>query len=124
MNVMSLAILQMLFWLVSVHFLCDYPLQGDFLAKAKNHKSPINGVPWYQALLAHAFIQGAGVALITSSVSLGLLEAIAHVVIDYGKSDGWYSFNMDQFLHLLCKFIWLLCLELQRVLNLFHGYVI
>ena len=47
--------------LLAVHYIADFPLQGDFLANAKNHRKPIPGVPWYQALFAHAVIQGAGV---------------------------------------------------------------
>lgn len=39
----------MLTALIAGHFLCDYPLQGDFLSKAKNRVNPIPGVPWYQA---------------------------------------------------------------------------
>ena len=35
-----------LFWLMVGHALADYPLQGDFLAKAKNRTAPIPGVPW------------------------------------------------------------------------------
>lgn len=33
--------------LLAGHALCDYPLQGDFLAKAKNRAAPLPGVPWY-----------------------------------------------------------------------------
>ena len=96
----------MLLRLLAGHALCDYPLQGDFLARGKNHKSPILGVPWYQCLLAHAAIQGGMVAFVTSSASLGIAEFCAHLVIDYGKSDGWYGFNVDQILHVACKVAW------------------
>jgi hypothetical protein len=40
--------------LVAAHALCDYPLQGDFLARAKNRAAPIAGVPWYQDCQARA----------------------------------------------------------------------
>lgn len=33
--------------LVAGHALADYPLQGDFLARAKNRAAPIPGVPWF-----------------------------------------------------------------------------
>lgn len=88
------------------HFLCDYPLQGDFLAKAKNHKSPIPGVPWYQALLAHAAIQGGMVWLVTGSPTLGIMEFVFHGVTDYLKSDEELSYNQDQAIHVLCKAGW------------------
>lgn len=34
--------------LVAGHALADYPLQGDFLARAKNRTAPIAGFPWWQ----------------------------------------------------------------------------
>lgn len=94
--------LLMLAW----HAIADYPLQGDFLAKAKNRMSPLPGVPWYQALGAHAAIHGAGVGVITGSVWLGLAEFVAHAVIDDAKCRGRIGFNMDQFLHFGCKALW------------------
>jgi hypothetical protein len=95
-----------LFLLLAAHALCDYPLQGDFLARGKNHRNPLPGVPWYQCLAAHALIHGGAVALITGSVWLGVAETIAHAAIDYGKSEGAYGFNYDQYLHFLCKVLW------------------
>jgi len=95
-----------LFWLLVAHVLCDYPLQGDFLARGKNHKKPIPGVPWMQCLAAHALIHAGAVAFLTHSVALGFAEFVSHALIDYLKSEGAYSFNEDQALHLLSKFIW------------------
>lgn len=92
--------------MVALHALLDYPLQGDFLAKAKNRAAPIAGVPWYQAMAAHSVIQGAGVWFVTGSLLLGLLEAMAHFVIDDLKCANRISFNQDQALHLGCKAIW------------------
>jgi hypothetical protein len=48
--------------LLAGHALADYPLQGDFLSKAKNRAAPIPGVPYWQALGAHVAIHGAFVA--------------------------------------------------------------
>ena len=96
-------------WLLIVgHALCDYPLQGDFLARGKNHKNPIPGGPWYQCLAAHALIHGGAVTLLTGSVVLGAAEFVAHAVIDYAKRDGRLGFNTDQALHLVCKVAWLI----------------
>jgi hypothetical protein len=95
-----------LFLLLVWHALADYPLQGDFLAKAKNPIAPLPGVPWWQALLAHAFIHAGGTALVTGSLILGLYELVAHAVIDYAKCRDWVSFNMDQTLHVACKVVW------------------
>lgn len=110
MNLVHLA-----YWLVIAHLLCDYPLQVDFLSKAKNHRNPIPEVPWYTALLSHAAIQGAGVAFVTGSLALGVVETMAHTIIDYGKCDGWYGFNVDQCLHLACKALWIFALAVGLI---------
>lgn len=100
--------LSMLWWLMVGHAICDYPLQGDFLARGKNHKNPIPGAPWYQCLAAHALIHGGAVALLTGSVTLGAAEFALHMLIDYGKCAGRYGFNADQAQHLGCKVVWLI----------------
>lgn len=92
--------------LVIAHALFDYPLQGDFLAAAKNHTKPIPGVPWYQALAAHAVIQGGAVWLLTGSPLLGLAEAVVHASTDYLKCAGRISYNVDQAIHIGCKALW------------------
>lgn len=101
--------LELLALLLAAHALCDYPLQGDWLSKAKNHRLDL--VPgeriWPGALLGHAAIHGAAVGLITGSVVLGLLEFAAHTVIDYAKCDGRLSYNTDQALHVACKALWM-----------------
>lgn len=96
----------MLFLLIGWHMLADYPLQGDFLAKAKNQMAPIPGVPWRQALVAHAVIHGVGVAAITGSVVLGISEVAAHMYIDAEKCRDNLSFNEDQAWHIGLKVVW------------------
>ncbi len=88
--------------LIGLHALCDYPLQGDFLARGKNHRNPLTGVPWYQCLFAHAAIHGLAVGLVLGPV-FGVAEFAAHAVTDYLKSSGVFSFNVDQGIHLGCK---------------------
>lgn len=97
----------MLVLLIGGHALADYPLQGDFLSKAKDRTKGIPGVPWYQALGAHASIHGSIVALITGIWWLGILEAGIHGVTDDAKCRGKISFNLDQSIHTWCKFLWL-----------------
>lgn len=92
--------------MVAAHCVADYPLQGDFLAKAKNRTAPVPGVPWYQALGAHAAIHGGAVGLVTGSVTLGVCEAVAHALIDDAKCAGRLSYNQDQALHIACKAVW------------------
>ena len=94
--------------MVAGHAVADYPGQGDFLSKAKNRFSPIPGVPWYQALGAHACIHGGAVLLATGSLTLGIAETIAHAIIDDAKSAGRLTNNLDQALHIGCKLLWVL----------------
>lgn len=103
----DLSVPQLAFALLSAHALADYPLQGDFLSKAKNRNTPIPGIPWWQALWAHSAIHGGFVVLITGSVWLGLAEMAAHFVIDDAKCCGRIGFNTDQALHIGCKVLWL-----------------
>lgn len=111
---MTISIFEMFGLLVGAHLLADYPLQGDFLAKAKNPTAPIPGVPWQQAMFAHAGIHGLLVGLVTGSLWLGLLEAAFHAYIDYGKCRGWISFNVDQACHLVCKAAWCVAVLLMQ----------
>lgn len=88
------------------HALCDYPLQGDFLARGKNHKVPFPGMPAWQLLLAHCLIHMGMVFLITRSPWLALAELAVHFVTDWAKCDERISFNQDQAIHYFCKFLW------------------
>lgn len=92
--------------LVVAHALFDYPLQGDFLSKAKNRANPLPGVPWYQAMGAHAAIQGGAVWFLTGLIWLGLAEAVIHFVVDDLKCRNVISFNTDQGIHIGCKALW------------------
>ena len=95
--------LSILLLLVFFHFLADYPLQGDFLSKAKNRTSPIPGVPWYQAMSAHCGIHAGFVFVATGSVILSLFEFVVHFVTDDLKCQGKLSFDQDQIIHLAAK---------------------
>lgn len=95
--------LDLFFLLLGGHFLMDYPLQGDFLARAKSHRRPVPGVPWYQALGAHAVLQGAAVYVVTASWTLAFMEVVLHAAIDYARDEELLTFNQDQTLHWLCK---------------------
>lgn len=96
--------------MIAGHALADYPLQGQFLAKAKNRFTQVDGVPFYQALGAHAAIHGGIVGLITGNVFLGLAETLAHAFIDDAKCADRLSYNQDQMAHVACKAVWCLAL--------------
>lgn len=91
----------LLFLLLGAHWICDYPLQGDFLAKAK-FEGPLR----VYHLLAHSGIQGAAVTLVTGSLWLGLAEWFIHTVTDELKVRGRTTFAQDQAIHVTCKVLW------------------
>lgn len=88
--------------LIAAHFVADYPLQGDFLAKAK-FDGPLR--VWH--LFGHSAIHGGAVLLVTGSLLLGLMETFAHMAIDEAKVRGWTSFEQDQVFHIACKSAWI-----------------
>ena len=96
-----------LFLLFAGHFLADFPLQGDHIAKTKNrHYSP-DYIPegqkptpiWFYSLTAHAMIQGLMVFLITQRLDLTLYQIITHWVIDFMKCENWINPHIDQLFH-------------------------
>ena len=94
--------------LLFFHFLADYPLQGDFLAKAKNHLTPIPHISWKHALFAHSFIHAGFVYLATGYIIFFVAELVAHFYIDYRKNSGEITFVGDQYAHIACKAVWAL----------------
>jgi hypothetical protein len=110
----------LLLQLLALHALCDYPLQGDFMARAKNHRNPVPGVPWFMVLVSHALIHAGAVSLVLPW-QFAVTEFFAHFCIDYAKNQGWLGpgplidphgevgFRGDQVLHVACKvFYWAL----------------
>lgn len=93
----------LLFQLIGMHFVNDYPLQGDFIGKFKNRHILGCPVPWWHLMTAHSFIHGFGVFLLTQSITLALIETIAHFIIDVLKCEGYTDINVDQLLHIFCK---------------------
>ena len=113
-----------LFWLLIGHAVADYPLQTDAMAKGKNRNRPLDlslvppgqtpQVFWPWMLSAHAAVHAGAVALATGSVELGCAEFAAHWLIDFGKCDSRYGIHVDQCLHLACKVLWVVLVEMQR----------
>ena len=95
-----------LLYLLAGHALCDYPLQGDFLARGKNHKSPFPGMHPSQLLLAHCLIHMGMVLLITHSIWLAIAELVIHFATDWAKCEELISFDTDQAIHYSCKIAW------------------
>lgn len=103
-----------LFLLLSGHFLCDYPLQGDFIGKFKNRnvndKMNPPFIPWWHLMTAHAFIHAGMVLVITNRIELVVAELFAHFIIDVLKCEGYTGINIDQALHIICKIIYVMIL--------------
>lgn len=89
--------------LIFAHYLCDFGLQNDFIAKFKVPKSA--GF-WVHVMVAHCSMQALGVLLVTKNPYLALAEFVSHFIIDYAKCTQKLTFNQDQALHLFCKCVW------------------
>lgn len=96
----------LLIYLVGGHFLCDFPLQGEFMSQAKNPFKRMEGVPAKMILFGHSSIHCAMVTYLTGLWYLGIIELISHCIIDYTKCKGLISFQTDQFLHLEFKVVY------------------
>jgi len=96
------------------HALSDFSLQGDYLSKTKNrHQQAATALDegkiignWVHSLSAHSLIHCGAVWLITGSALLGILEFALHWFIDFAKCENWTGFGADQFLHYLCKLLY------------------
>ena len=100
----------LIFMLLAGHAIADFCLQNDFVARFKSRKTELPpGLPrgtWFWVLGSHSLTHGLVVFLVTRSMWLGIMETVAHWVIDFGKCEGWCGFHLDQALHVLCKFAW------------------
>lgn len=102
--------------LLCVHALSDFSLQNDAMTKFKNRLNweKVQGSKrtiWLYWLVSHSLIHGLGVALVTGVWWLGVLETVAHSLIDFGKCEKRYGFHTDQALHVICKITWLAVLN-------------
>ena len=98
-----------LFLLLAGHFLADFALQSDVMSSEKRRASNTElqkAVPWYWWLTAHSFIHGFVVWYILGFWWIGLVETIAHWLIDFGKCEKYYGITLDQLLHFACKIMW------------------
>jgi hypothetical protein len=105
--------MSVLFWLIVGHFVADFPLQTEWIAKYKNRHNASPAPPgqkqvpvWPWIMSAHAATHAGAVALATGSPLLGCAEFVAHWGIDWAKCEGHTGPNEDQILHLACKLVW------------------
>ena len=106
--------LQIFFALLIAHALFDYPLQGDFLSRNKNrhYKDENNNFKglWIHCLTSHSILHAGSVWLITGSFIIGIMEFVLHWIIDFLKCEGITNFHTDQFLHVLCRILYVIIL--------------
>lgn len=110
--------LELFLLLLTGHALCDYPLQGDFLAQTKSRAHKLNKIIpglWIHSLTSHAIIHGGAVGLITGVWELGVAEAICHWIIDMIKCENKISLHTDQAFHIACKILWVFIMGLQII---------
>lgn len=106
----GLSAMSALGWLMVIHALTDFPLQGDFLARAKNHRAPVAGVPWRVALAMHCLIVAGGVALILPW-PYAVIEFFFHWITDWTKNEGQFGegekgFLVDQLWHVFARLVY------------------
>ena len=106
MELISVNSMALFFGLIVAHFIFDFSLQNDFIPKAKNHTTDLGSLYWKWVLPAHSFMHGGAVYFITGSLVLGLIETIAHCIIDHLKCDNKITFNQDQWLHIGFKLMY------------------
>lgn len=101
----DIGIASALFLLIFWHCLADYPLQGDFIAAAKNKNTDLGKTYWKVVLPAHAMIHAGGVFIITQSLVCAIVELVSHTITDYLKCEDKITFNQDQAIHVAFKVI-------------------
>ena len=106
-------IMENILWVLLGHYVCDYPLQGDFLAQTK-------GKYWY-SLLAHSLIYSLGLALVFKLLGVFaiwkvIMLLLTHAFIDYKKATAKNKdlalttyLYIDQILHIGIAIFLLFC---------------
>ncbi len=106
----------MLLKLLIGHALADFALQSPTMARLKNrHNDPID-IPsgqkiapcWFYFLTSHALIHGGIVWLIMGYWYFAVAEIVTHWLIDFAKCENWLNPHKDQFLHIICKVVWIM----------------
>ena len=104
-----------LFWLLVGHAVCDFPLQGEFLSKAKNYLDPIRGVSSLYCLIMHSLIHAGMVAIVTGNFFLAMCELVIHTATDALKIAGIIGFKTDQAIHILSKVLYVVLMAFSIV---------
>lgn len=107
------AAVQLLLAFLIGHALCDFPLQGEYLANGKNWRSlkrlqdPSRPPQiWVTCMAAHCLIHAGAIWFIIGSPLVAVAEFALHFCIDVAKCRGMTTLNQDQALHVLCKVVY------------------
>ncbi|QIG67999.1 DUF3307 domain-containing protein [Rhizobium phage RHph_Y68] len=118
------------FLLLFAHYVADYPLQGPFLARAKNHRRDgafidgLSDVPWTYGMTAHSGIHAGFVLFLTGSVIFAVIEFFVHFATDWLKNDGWISFKTDQFIHVATKALFVFVIFFEPIMKFLTAMLI
>lgn len=92
-----------LLYLIAGHYLGDYGLQNDYIAKEKGNSLHV--------MIAHCSIQAGTVLLATGNGDLALIEFAIHWVVDTLKCRNLISLNVDQAIHITCRIAYALWID-------------
>lgn len=101
-----------IFWLIAIHFIADYPLQTSEMGKYKNkrnqpsppYKKAKQVSVWFAYLTSHAFVH-AGLSALIVGPFFGFIIGSIHGIQDYFKCKIQYSPNLDQIIHIIILII-------------------
>lgn len=99
-------IILVFFALLFFHYLFDFPLQGEYVARAKSPVEPLPHTPWKHVMAAHCMLHAGGVYIVLGVWWIAALEFIGHFAVDYFKCRGELTYEQDQYLHIMMKALW------------------
>lgn len=90
---------EVFYLLLIAHAVCDFALQNDYVAQAKNRHTELGKDVWWMVLPAHALIHAGGTYIVTQSFLLSLIQLVTHITIDFKKCEQEFGYVMDQAMH-------------------------
>lgn len=93
--------------LLWAHVIADGPLNTATISKGKRPwLKEGRGLRFVVYHLMHSFIHAGFVLLITGSIALAAAEFVVHLVTDALKVADVIDARLDQFIHIVVKFLW------------------
>ena len=120
---MSIEVIIILIALQIKHFVCDYPLQSQFMLQKANKDN------WVMPLLSHSLVHSIGTFLVFMffdlkiALILSIMDFILHFVVDrikaspnignrwsMDKPQFWWALGLDQMAHHLINILFVIIL--------------